>query len=200
MPTPATMFKDRDLKWTQIRALCYGKEIKLMVYQFTALWYHTAGQEALSVLLCRDPSGRHGDIVFFDTDIQARPREIVERYGARWSIEVTNRETKQLLGAAEPQCRKELSVVRSPMFAYWAYSFVVLWFVRQFASAKNLVADPAPWYRQKKSFTFSDMLAAARRSHFAIRISSETRDINELNKIDRPRYSPGFKHSDFAKL
>lgn len=135
-----------------------------------------------------DPSGHHGDIVFFDTDIQARPREIIERYGARWSIEVTNRETKQLLGAAEPQCRRELSVVRSSMFAYWAYSFVVLWFVRQFASTRKLVADPAPWYRQKKSFTFSDMLIAARRSHFSMRISSEASDIIKLGKINQPRY------------
>jgi hypothetical protein len=130
LPTPGTMFKERDLKWTEIRTLCYGKEINLMVYQFTALWHHSAGPEAVSVALCRDPSRCHGDIVFFDTDIQARPRDIIERYGARWSIEVTNRETKQLLGAVEPQCRKELSVVRTPMFPYWAYSFVVLWFVR----------------------------------------------------------------------
>ena len=171
-----------------------------MVYQFTALWYHSAGQEAISVVLCRDPSGRHGDIVFFDTDPQSRPLDIIERYGARWSIEVTNRETKQLLGAGEPQCRKELSVIRSPMFAYWAYSFVVLWFVRQFDEARKLVADPAPWYRQKKSFTFSDMLAAARRSHFSIGISSEASDINELKKINQPRHPRGFKHSGFAKL
>ncbi|MGC8603436.1 MAG: transposase [Desulfomonilaceae bacterium] len=52
LPTPGTMFKDRDLKWNKIRALCYGKEINLMVYQFTALWYHSAAQEAVSVLLC----------------------------------------------------------------------------------------------------------------------------------------------------
>jgi hypothetical protein len=74
---------------------------------------------------------------------------------------MTHRETKQLLGAAESQCRKENSVIRAPMFAYWAYSFVVLWFVRQFSTARNLIAEPAPWYSQKKDFTFSDMLASA---------------------------------------
>jgi hypothetical protein len=138
--------------------------------------------------------------VFFDTDIHALARNIIDRYGARWSIKVTNREAKQLLGAAEPQCRKELSVVRSPMFAYWAYSFVVVWFVRQFDEARKLVADPAPWYRQKKSFTFSDMLAAARRSQFSIRISSEASDINELQKNNQERYPRGFEHLDIAKL
>ena len=98
-----------------------------MVHQLTALWYHSVGQKTGSVVLCRDPRGRHGDAVFFDTDIQARPSQIIERYGSRWSIEMTNRETKQLLGAVVPQCRTELSVIRSPMCAYWSYSFVVLW-------------------------------------------------------------------------
>jgi hypothetical protein len=200
LPTPAAMFQDPNLKWSEIKAFCYGTEIRLMVHQFTALWYHSAGIERITILLCRDPNGRHPDIVFFDTDIQATPQQIIERYGSRWSIEITNRETKQLLGAADPQCRSENSVMRAPMFAYWAYSFVVLWFVRQYSTAKNLVADPAPWYRKKKSITFSDMLAAARRSHFFIPISSEAPEINELRKINGPRYSRDFKRSGIAKL
>jgi hypothetical protein len=200
LPTPSAMFQDPNLKWSQINALCYGKEIRLMVHQFTALWYHSAGREAVSIVLCHDPSGRHADIVFFDTDIQAKPRQIIERHGARWSIEVTNRETKQLLGAADPQCRSENSVMRAPMFAYWSYSFVVLWFVRQYSTAKLLVADPAPWYRKKKSFTFSDMLAAARRSHFSPTFSSETREINKLRKIKAPRYTRDFNDTRIAKL
>jgi len=200
LPTPAAMFQDPNLKWSEIRAFCYGKEIRLMVHQFTALWYHSAGHEAVSIVLCHDSSGHHADTVFFDTDIQAKPQQIIERYRARWSIEVTNRETKQLLGAAEPQCRREQSVMRAPLFAYWSYSFVVLWFVRQFSTTKNLVADPAPWYRQKRNYTFSDMLAAARRSHFAPTISAETRQINQLTKINTPRYTRDFKHMKIAKL
>jgi hypothetical protein len=194
------MFRDKNLRWTEMKVFCYGRETKLLVHQFTALWYHSAGQEAISVVLCHDPAGHHADMVFFDTDPAARPQEIIERYAARWSIEVTNRETKNLLGAAEPQCRKENSVIRAPMFAYWAYSLVVIWFVRQFSTAKNLVADPAPWYCRKKSFTFSDMLAAARRSHFTPRISSEASQINKLKKINNPRSTRGLDYARIAKL
>jgi hypothetical protein len=194
------MFQDPNLKWSEIKAFCYGTEIRLMVHQFIALWYHSAGIEQIAILLCRDPNGRHPDIVFFDTDIQATSQQIIERYGARWSIEITNRETKQLLGAADPQCRKEQSVMRAPMFAYWSYSFVVLWFVRQYSTAKNLIADPAPWYRKKKSFAFSDMLAAARRSYFFVPISSEAPKINKLPKFNMPRYTRDFKRSGIAKL
>ena len=113
---------------------------------------------------------------------------------------MTNRETKQLLGAADPQCRKETSVIRAPMFAYWAYSFVVLWFVREFSAAKNLVADPAPWYTKKRNFTFSDMLAAARRSHFSVGISPKVGEINTLRKIEQPRYARELDHARSAKL
>jgi hypothetical protein len=194
------MFQDHEVNWSEIKVFCYGKEITVTVHQFTALWYHTAGSEPVTVVLCRDPIGKHPDAVFFDTDVTASAAEVIGRYAARWSIEVTNRETKQLLGAADPQCRKENSVIRAPMFAYWAYSFVVLWFVRQFSTAKNLVAAPAPWYRQKKSFTFSDMLAAARRSHFSIGISAKAWEINTLPKIHHTRHTREFDHTRSAKL
>ena len=200
LPTPGAMFRDPDLRWSRIRVCCYGKEITLLVYQFTALWYRSAGQEEISVVLCRDPKGKYPDVVFFDTDVTSSAENTIVRYAARWSIEVTNRETKQLLGADEPQCRKERTVIRAPLFAYWAYSFVVLWFVRQFTSAKNLVADPAPWYRTKRTFTFSDMLAAARRSHFSLRISSEAQEISTLTKINVPRFSRDLKQTGNAKL
>ena len=158
-----------------------------MVHQFTALWYHSAGQEAISVLLCRDLSGHHGDIVFFDTDIQARPREIIERYGARWSIEVTNRETKQLLGAAS------LSVAEN--FRFYLSNVCVLGLLlcspmvrAAIRQRKKAGSGACSMYRQKKCYTFSDMLTARRRNHFSIRILSEASDINELKKINEPRY------------
>ena len=119
-------------------------------------------------MLSHDLSGTYADTVFLDTDLAATPNEIIGRYTARSSIEVTIRESKELLGAAHPQCRKEQSVARAPLFAYWAYCFVVLWFVRNFQTARSLAADPGPWYRHKKNFSFSDMLAAARRSHFRV--------------------------------
>jgi hypothetical protein len=200
LPTPATMFQDPNMRWSEIKAFCYGKQIGLLVHQFTALWYHSAGEDPISVVLCRDPKGKYADTVFFDTDLTASAQDIVARYAARWSIEITNRETKQLLGAEDPQCRNQNSVIRAPMFAYWAYSFVVLWFVQQFSTAKNLVAEPPPWYRQKKNFTFSDMLAAARRSQFSLGIYAKAGEIKALPKIKQTRHQRGIDHTRIAKL
>jgi hypothetical protein len=200
LPTPGEMFANPSLAWTEIKAICYGKERTVLVYQLTALWYNSAGEEPLNLVLSRDPTGKCKDTVFFDTDPLATAGEIIERYAERWSIEVTNCETKHLLGAAEPQCRKENSVNRAPMFAYWAYSFVVLWFVNQFHTAKDLVAAPPPWYRRKTNYTFSDMLAAARRSHFSLIISEEARETIKLRNNHGPRRQRGVTLTQSAKL
>ena len=108
----------------------------------------------------------------FDTDTHATAKQMIQRYGHRWSIEITNREVKQILGSADPQCRCEKSVMRAPLMAYWSYCLVVVWFYAQFRSGKYFLFQKVPWY-QKKNITFSDMLAAARRSHFSTGILVE---------------------------
>jgi len=64
--------------------------------------------------------------------------ETVPRFSHRWSIEITNRDTKDLLGSADPQCRCKESVARAPLMPYWSYCFVVVWFVSQFRMGKDL--------------------------------------------------------------
>jgi hypothetical protein len=145
----------------------------LAVHQFQAIWYKAAGNEPPSIVLVRDPAGEYPDTVYFDTDITASDEETIQRFSHRWSTETTYRETKALPAGADSQCRKEESVFRAPMTAYRGYSLVVIWFVVQLRMGKDLLIRRAPWYFRKRNTTFSDMLAAARRSHFAPVISRE---------------------------
>ncbi|MFH0958933.1 MAG: hypothetical protein V1897_09550, partial [Pseudomonadota bacterium] len=101
------------------------------------------------------------------------------------SIEITNRETKSLLGSADPH---EQSVTRALLVAYWSYCFMVVWFVNQFRMRKGLLLIAAPWYI-KKTITFSDMLAAARRSHFTTGISRDPSEHRGTSQIDTMRGS-----------
>ncbi|MFC1834864.1 hypothetical protein ACFL2Q_09040 [Thermodesulfobacteriota bacterium] len=48
-------------------------------HRFTAICYHAAGNEPLTFVLWHDPSGKHADCVFFDTDPEASTEQIVER-------------------------------------------------------------------------------------------------------------------------
>jgi hypothetical protein len=166
LPKPTQMFNYTLTDWDALFMELYGKETILLVRQFHAIWYRVGGNEVLSIVLVRDPDGDYPDTVLFDTDINATDEQTVNRFSQRWSIEITNRETKHLLGSADPQCRCENSVSRAPLMAYWSYCLVVLWFVNQFKKGKDFLFRRVPWY-PKKNITFSDMLAAARRSHFS---------------------------------
>lgn len=200
MPTPEALFQDRTLPWQEIRTGSTRKEKIRQVCAFTAIWYHAVGNQPIRIVLSHDLSGTYADTVFLDTDLAAKAHEVIGRYTIRSSIEVTHHETKELLGSTDPQCRSELSAARIPLFAYWAYSLVVLWFAGNFRTARLLVADPGPWYRHKKCFSFSDMLAAARRSHFKVRFMKEAFDHGTLPKFNIARSARQTKYTESAKL
>jgi hypothetical protein len=192
LPTPQEMFNNKDLPWENTTILLYGKKAPVTIYHFYAVWPYSAGRAVLSILLCRDPKGIRPDTVFFDTDCTAPKQTILQRYSARWSIEITNRETKHLLGTADPQCRSQKAVIRAPLIGLWAYSFVVLWFIKNFRAGRLSLPDPSPWYQRKTNITFSDMLAMARRSHFVLRFSTKawkTSDFVEMSLTRPPRVS-----------
>lgn len=184
LPQPKAMFASADTLWRTSRARLYGKDVSVMVHEFKAVWARSAGNVPLKIVLARDPKGIHDDCVFFDTDPDRPAEAVLSTYSGRWSIEIGIRETKGLLGSADPQCRSEKSVFRAPMIAYWAYSLVVVWFVEQHRRRALLSFIRPPWYRQKTDTSFSDMLAAARRSHFApvfLRESAQTWTLPKFN-------------------
>jgi hypothetical protein len=172
LPSPQQLFHHRQIPWEWIWISLYGQETIVETCRFQAIWCNAAGNEPLSIVLVRDPAGKYPATAFFDADMRASDKETVQRYTHRWSMEITNRETKGQLGSADAQCRSKESVSRAPLMAYWSYCFVVVWFVIQYRRGKDLLLRPPPWYA-KKQITFSDMLAAARRTHFAAGISRE---------------------------
>lgn len=186
LPSPRQLFHHRQTPWEWIWISLYGQETIVEVYRLEAIWYNAAGNEPLSVVLVRDPAGKYPAMAFFDTDTGASDKETIQRYTHRWSMEITNRETKGLLGSADAQCRSKESVLRAPLMAYWSYCLVAVWFVTQYRMGKDLILRPAPWYA-KKHITFSDMLAAARRSHFAAEISRDPRKRHTKTKITATR-------------
>ena len=200
LPTPASLFRGSKNHWDWILIRLYAQNTMVSVHQFDAIWYNTAGNEPLSIVLVHDPCGTYPDAAFFDTDIEASDEETIKRYSHRWSTEITNRETKNLLGSADPQCRLETSVTRAPMIAYWSYSLLVVWFVTQFRMGKDLFIQRTPWYFRKKNITFSDMLAAARHSHFDQRISRDHGKRENTTTITLPRSTREPRFAKQAKL
>ena len=199
LPCPRSIFAQEKGRWEWIWITLYGQETIVEAYRFEAIWYKAAGNELLSIVMVRDPGGKYPDTVFFDTDIATSDSETIRRFSHRWSIEITNRETKSLLGSADPQCRCEKSVTRAPLMAYWSYCFVVVWFVDQFRTGRDLMVRTAPWY-SKRHITFSDMLAAARRSHFIPGISRDPSEHHNNSKFETRRFTRRSESYERAKL
>jgi len=199
LPCPGSIFTHQGTQWEWIWISLYGQETIVSVHRFKAIWYKAAGNEPLSVVMVQDPGGKYPNMVFFDTDTGASDKETIQRYTHRWSIEITNRETKSLLGSADPQCRSEKSVTRAPLMAYWSYCLVVVWFVDQFRMGKDLLLPTAPWYA-KRTITLSDMLAAARRSHFTPGISRDPRKHHHSPKIMPASFTRRSESCERAKL
>lgn len=199
LPCPKSLFAHHATPWEWIWISLYVQETIVSVHRFEAIWYKAAGNEPLAIVMVRDPGGKYPDTVFFDTDTAASDAETIQRFSHRWSIEITNRETKSLLGSADPQCRCEKSVTRAPLMAYWSYCFVVVWFVYQFRNGKDLLISSAPWY-SKRNVTFSDMLAAARRSHFIPGISRDPSEHPNNLKFCTSRFPSRYEFYERAKL
>lgn len=200
LPVRKSIFNSGDTLWDWNRIKLYGHRTTVLVHRFNAIWYKAPGNEPLSIVLVRDPAGKYPDVAFFDTDIDAANTDTILRYTRRWSTEITNRETKGLLGSSDSQCRPEKSVTRTPLMAYWSYCLLVVWFVKQFRMGKDLLTPRPPWYLKKKNITFSDMLAAARRSHFTQRVSRDHRKHQNLTKTIPTRYNSEQGFSKMAKL
>src|SRR5436190_13263167 len=58
------------------------------------------------LVVVADPAQREHDDLLFCTDLIISPEPVASLYSGRWSIEITFRDTKQLLGGKEPQCWK----------------------------------------------------------------------------------------------
>ena len=97
---------------------------------------------------------------FFSTRADDTAEQVLTRYAARWSLEVTNHDAKGQLGFEEPQGWTKRAVRRTAPVAMLLYSLVVLWFSRE--GHRYYQPPHRPWYIGKTHASFADMLATLR--------------------------------------
>lgn len=103
LPALRSIFNRADTKWNRTWISLYGHETLVLAHRFNAVWYNAARNQPLSMVLVHDPAGKYPDMAFFDTNMGASHVDTIRRYTHRWSAEITNRETKSLLGISDPQ-------------------------------------------------------------------------------------------------
>lgn len=102
------------------------------------------------LVIVRDPDGREKDDYFFTTDLQACALDVPDHYGGRWSIEVTFRDAKQLLGAQEPQCWAEQGPEQAAALAYWLDTLVWTCFLLRPRPNASRPCSPGPGTHRKR--------------------------------------------------
>ena len=162
LPSPLQMAQDKKAKWIKTTVVLYGKTVKLWYQTIDALWYPSAGQQLLRIVVVRDPSGRRRDDCFFSTDLTLKATQILEVFSRRWPLEVCFRDVKQFPGFEDPQNRVAQATTRTAPLVFFIYDLVLLWYAQ---SGHTLAAKSALerlWYSRKASVSFEDILRTLR--------------------------------------
>ena len=137
----------------------YGRKDKSRVAEAVARCYADP-QRLLKVVAVEPLSGGRKPQAFFSTCPLDSVEQILTRYAARWSLEVTNHDAKGHLGFEQPQGWTRQAVRRTAPTAMLLYSLVVLWFSRE--GHRHYRLPTRPWYPGKTNASFADMLATLR--------------------------------------
>jgi hypothetical protein len=157
--------------FSQVTVTRYGKTETIAAYAFTGLWYSVTGTAPVTVILIRDKSETGYDIALVTTEKDPGIARVIERYAARWAIEVAIEDTKQLFGTGQARNRTARAVERTVPFMLACQAIAVCWY----ATAGHHPADAearrlaAPWYTAKAEPSTADMTAKLRRVIIAAR-------------------------------
>jgi hypothetical protein len=157
LPTPQAMLAGRCRRVTLD---IYGRSEQARLADQVAR-VHAAPEQPLRVVAVEALQGGRGQEVFYSTCYDANAEQVIGWYAMRWSIEVTNHDSKQHLGFEEPQGWTRRSVERTAPLAMLLYSLIVLWFAHEgHRSWRPMIC---PWYTSKTAPSFADMLGTLRR-------------------------------------
>jgi hypothetical protein len=162
LTTPAEAFTDGRWTWQDLR-LHHPKGVKRLQVKVIGpcCWHNSAGQRPLRVVLVRDPEGKWRDEALLCGDLGLSAEEVVLGYLKRWSVEVAYCDSKQMLGFHDPKVHSERAVSRAHPMAWFVGSLVVLWYA-EVGKHEPQAHSHRPWYKNKVSPTFADMLACLR--------------------------------------
>ncbi len=142
-----------------------GRQRIAHIHTFTCLWYTPFHTRTITVILIRNPGREDGfDVALASTDTTADSGELIARYDSRWTIETCHQEAKAH-GVGEARNRVQKAVQRTVPFGFLTQTITITWYQLHGNPDSDLTERrrTAPWYRQKTTVSYTDMLAALRR-------------------------------------
>ena len=164
--------------FTQVTVTRYGKTETVHAAAVTCLWYSVFGTRHVQVVLLRDHSAAGYDLALVTTDLGATPAQVIERYAARWSIEVAIEDAKQEFGAgAGPQPHRERGPPHRPVPARLpGAGHDLVRHRRPRPRRRGRAPRPRPLVPSKARPSTADMLGKLRRVLIAARFNASRPD------------------------
>ena len=148
-------------RWQALHFEQYGLHGSLRVKTRTGLYYKAGKDRLLRLVLSQDTVGDRPTRIFYSTNVNLQPREILSLFSFRWSIEVTHYDCKQHLGLEDPANRVPKAVKRTAPMAMFLYSLTMVWYATE--GHRDFQIPDRPWYWWKSEPSFADMLTTLRR-------------------------------------
>ena len=186
LPKPKALARDESVPWQTATVQMYGRKQVVEFKSLVGQWYRACGGRQLRIVVVRVYTGALPCRVFFSMDASLEPETILAKYARRWSIEVTFRNLKQLMGFEHPQVRVTRSVLRMAPFIAMLYTAIILWYVEHACRVPRLVQPVGPWYTKKQYVAFEDMLYAARKALIASEVFDPGSDFDDLQNWFKP--------------
>jgi Transposase DDE domain len=129
--------------FSQFTVTRYGKTETIAACAFTCLWYSVTGTAPVTVILIRDKQKTGFDLALVTTEKNPFIAAVIERYAARWSIEVAIEDAKQLFGTGQARNRTARAVERTIPFMLACQAVAVCWYAPPATTPET--QRPAAW-------------------------------------------------------
>jgi hypothetical protein len=175
LPSPKALIEDTGTYPAELLEIAFPKgtrELRVQVIR-EILWYRGSKTDPVAVVLVRDPLGQWRDEALVTTEPMAAAEFIILGYCRRWCVELAFFDSKQHLGLHDPQVWSARSVERAHPMAWLVGSLTILWYSLQGHQGAHVERD-RPWYKNKVTPTFTDMLGALRLQMWEYKIFGES--------------------------
>jgi hypothetical protein len=175
LANPGAMIEDTATYPAELVTIAFPKQARELRVQVIRdiLWYRGRKTEPVMVVLVRDPAGEWRDEAPVATDPSASAAFVILGYCRRWCVELASFDGKRFLGLHDPRVRSERSVERAHPRAWFVGSLTILWYSVRGHEGSHVERD-RPWYEDKVTPTFTDMLGALRLQMWEYKVYGES--------------------------
>jgi hypothetical protein len=106
----------------------YGKTETIAAAALTCLCYSVTGKAPVTIILIRGKSETGFDLALVTTQTGPGAAAVIERYAARWAIEVAIEDAKQIFGTGQARNRTAAAVERTIPFMLACQALAICWY------------------------------------------------------------------------